>query len=76
MGVDNISMYTCTYMLQSYCLVQAWPFIELLSGPSKAYYLVQVPFLANFIVVSSDLLQTQLSFCVFSKSGFFQSSVF
>ena len=57
----------------------------LLSGPSEGYYLGQVCFLP-YSVVSSDFLQTQLSFCVFlvpnyqpitffSKLAFFKKQV-
>ena len=51
-------------MLQSYCLVQVWGFIELLSGPSKGYYLVQVRLLAYFYSGFKRFLHTQLSSCL------------
>ena len=47
--VNNFTAYI------SYYLVQVWGFQWLLSGPSRGYYLVQVCFLAYFIVVSSDV---------------------
>ena len=58
-----IYIYVCVCILWSYYLGQVWPFWVLWSGPSGRFYLGQVCF-SLFIVVSSDFLHTQLSFCV------------
>ena len=52
--------------LWSYYLVQIWPSRELLSGTSKAYYLVQVNFWPVFTVVSGDVCTLTYDFVFWS----------